>query len=176
MTEDRATMIDQPSTDRLPYPKDAFEFVRNGLPYAVRREHGEPTPELIGLEGWLAEQDIDYDELTELYEQGDLPTPVQELLEYLGGPETVNRHVSGQELCWGLRDLAVKRWGMLAKTVLRRWKVKRTEDFGKIVFALIDDGQLRKQPGDTLDDFKNVYDFDEAFDTTDLTDPTEQSD
>ena len=41
---------------------------------------------------------------------------------------------------------------------------------------MIDDGQLRKQPGDTLDDFKNVYDFDEAFDTTDLTDPTEQND
>ena len=71
-------------------------------------------------------------------------------------------------MCWGLRDLAVERWGLLAKTVLRQWKVKRTEDFGRIVFALIDEGRLRKQADDTIDDFRNVYDFDEAFDLADL--------
>jgi uncharacterized repeat protein (TIGR04138 family) len=166
-------MINSPKTDSLPYSDGAFEFVKQGLPFAVQREHGAPTPELVALERWLADRNIDYDELAELYERGELPTEIEELLEHLGGPERVNRHVTGQELCWGLRDLAVMRWGMLAKTVLRRWKVKRTEDFGKIVFALIEQGQLRKQPGDTLDDFKSVYDFDEAFDTADLSDPTE---
>jgi len=173
LTETSSDMIDCPKSESLPYPEGAFEFVKHGLPFAVQREHGAPTPELVALERWLAEQNLDYDELAELNEQEELPPEVDELLEQLGGPERVNRHVTGQELCWGLRDLAIMRWGMLAKTVLRRWKVKKTEDFGKIVFALIEQGQLRKQPGDTLADFRSVYDFNEAFETADLSDPAD---
>jgi uncharacterized repeat protein (TIGR04138 family) len=165
-------MIDRCQRDCLPYPEDAFQFVEEGLPYTVGREHGEPSPDLRRLEAWLHQQDIGYERLAELYESGGLPEPVRELIQELGGPERVNLHVSGQELCWGLRDLAVKRWGLLAKTVLRQWKVKRTEDFGRIVFALIDEGKLRKQAGDSIDDFRNVYDFDEAFDLADLSDTT----
>lgn len=163
-------MIDRCARDDLPYPDAAFQFVEQGLPYAVRREHGEPSPDLRQLEAWLQQQDIDYEKLLELHDSGELPGPVQELIQELGGVEQLNRHVSGQELCWGLRDLAVKRWGLLAKTVLRQWRVKRTEDFGRIVFALIDEGRLRKQADDSIDDFKNVYDFDEAFDLADLSD------
>ncbi|UCG32211.1 MAG: hypothetical protein JSU68_11150 [Phycisphaerales bacterium] len=169
-------MIDRCNRDYLPYPDDAFHFVEQGLPYTVRREHGEPSPDLRRLEAWLQEQDIGYEALAELYESGELPGPLQELIQELGGPEGLNRHVSGQELCWGLRDLAVKRWGLLAKTVLRQWKVKRTEDFGKIVFALIDEGKLRRQAGDSIDDFKNVFDFDEAFDLADLSDTPTSND
>jgi uncharacterized repeat protein (TIGR04138 family) len=161
-------MIDRRARDDLPYPDDAFQFVEQGLPYAVHREHGEPSPDLRQLEVWLQQQDVDFDKLIELYESGGLPGPVQELIQELGGPERLNRHISGQELCWGLRDLAVERWGLLAKTVLRQWKVKRTEDFGRIVFALIDEGRLRKQADDSIDDFRNVYDFDEAFNLADL--------
>ena len=50
---------------------------------------------------------------------------------------SVNRHVSGQQLCEGLRDYALLQWGMLAETVLRRWNITTTFDFGKIVFALL---------------------------------------
>lgn len=73
------------------------------------------------------------------------------------------RHVSGQELCVGLRDYAIKQFGGLARTVLRSWHVHRTEDFGRIVFALVDAGALRKTEEDSLEDFQGVYDFDEAF-------------
>lgn len=73
------------------------------------------------------------------------------------------QHVSGQELCLGLREFAVREYGMLAKTVLQSWGVQRTEDFGRIVFALVETGILRKSDDDTLADFTGVFDFDEAF-------------
>ncbi len=76
------------------------------------------------------------------------------------GPE---RHVSGQQLCIGLRDYAIRRYGMLARTVLDRWSVRKTDDFGKIVFAMIDAGVMRKSDDDSLTDFQDVYEFDEAF-------------
>ncbi|MBX3365425.1 MAG: hypothetical protein KF866_11775 [Phycisphaeraceae bacterium] len=77
--------------------------------------------------------------------------------------EDESRHVSGQQLCFGLKDFAVKQYGMLARTVLERWGVQGTEDFGRIVFAMIDAGLMRKTDEDSMDDFRSVYDFDEAF-------------
>lgn len=74
-----------------------------------------------------------------------------------------SRHVSGRQLCLGLRDYAIHRYGLLAKTVLNRWGVRDTEDFGKIVFALVDAGLMRKTDEDTLEDFQGVFDFDEEF-------------
>lgn len=74
------------------------------------------------------------------------------------------RHVSGQQLCLGLRDLAVQRYGLLARTVLGRWGVRKTDDLGTLVYALIDRGELRASENDSIDDFKGVFDFAEAFD------------
>lgn len=74
-----------------------------------------------------------------------------------------SRHVSGRQLCLGLRDYAIDRYGPLAKTVLNRWGLTCTEDFGKIVFALIDAKLMRKTDEDSLEDFRDVYEFDEAF-------------
>lgn len=73
------------------------------------------------------------------------------------------RHVTGQELCIGLRDFALDQYGFLARTVLDRWQVRRTEDFGRIVFALVDAGLMRKTDEDSLADFQGVFEFDEAF-------------
>lgn len=73
------------------------------------------------------------------------------------------RHIRGQEFCIGLRDLAIERWGLMAPAVLRHWKIHRTLDFGRIVFAMIDAGLMSKTEEDSLEDFRNVYDFDEAF-------------
>jgi uncharacterized repeat protein (TIGR04138 family) len=73
------------------------------------------------------------------------------------------RHVSGQQLCMGLRELAMQRWGLLAQCVLRKWGIRRTEDFGTIVYALIDREELRASDRDSIDDFAGVYDFDEVF-------------
>ena len=74
------------------------------------------------------------------------------------------RHITGQELLLGIRGYAMDQFGPLARTVLNYWGIKKTEDFGKIVFALVEVGILRKQPEDKIEDFKNVFDFKEAFD------------
>jgi uncharacterized repeat protein (TIGR04138 family) len=73
------------------------------------------------------------------------------------------RHISGQQLCEGLREFALAHWGMLAPLVLRRWNIRRTVDFGRIVFTLVDHGQMAKTQDDTLDDFRDLYDFAKAF-------------
>ena len=73
------------------------------------------------------------------------------------------RHVSGPQLCEGLRELAQRRWGMLARDVLRRWNITRTRDFGEIVFLLVNNKWMQKEPGDNIEDFDDVYDFGEAF-------------
>ena len=73
------------------------------------------------------------------------------------------RHVSGQQLCHGLRDVAIRRWGLMAKTVLNSWNVRETLDFGRIVYAMIENELMQKTEGDSLDDFRDVFDFDQAF-------------
>ncbi|MEZ6319346.1 MAG: hypothetical protein R3B49_11450 [Phycisphaerales bacterium] len=78
--------------------------------------------------------------------------------------EDESRHVSGHQLCLGLRDFGVQQYGLLARDVLNRWGIHETLDFGKIVFAMVEAGLMRKTDDDTLDDFRNVYQFDEAFD------------
>lgn len=73
------------------------------------------------------------------------------------------RHISGQQLCIGLRDFAIQQYGLLAPTVLRHWNVHRTDDLGRIVFAMIDEGMMSKTDDDTIEDFRAVFDFEEAF-------------
>ena len=76
------------------------------------------------------------------------------------------RHITGKELLEGIREYALEQFGALARTVLNYWGIFKTEDFGKIVFALVEVGVLRKQPEDKIEDFKDVYDFKQAFDKT----------
>jgi uncharacterized repeat protein (TIGR04138 family) len=76
----------------------------------------------------------------------------------------VSRHITGPQLCEGLRAYALSQWGMLAKVVLARWGIHSTLDFGRIVFALVDAGHMQKTENDTIEDFRNVYDFKTAFD------------
>jgi uncharacterized repeat protein (TIGR04138 family) len=73
------------------------------------------------------------------------------------------RHISGRELTQGVRDLAILRFGPMARTVLEHWGVRATSDVGEIVFALVECGILIKQDDDTPADFADVFDFDDAF-------------
>lgn len=73
------------------------------------------------------------------------------------------RHISGQQLCHGLRDYAVEQYGLLARTVLARWGIHRCEDFGRIVFAMVEAGLLTKTDEDRIEDFRGVFDFADAF-------------
>ena len=73
------------------------------------------------------------------------------------------RHITGQELAQGIRKYALDQFGPMVMTVLHHWGIRKTLDFGKIVFALIDVQLLSKQPEDKLEDFDKVYEFEEAF-------------
>lgn len=77
--------------------------------------------------------------------------------------EDAAHHVSGRELSEGLREYALLQWGLLARTVLRRWGITRTDDFGRIVFSLVENGWMSKTEEDTPEDFREVYDFALAF-------------
>jgi len=74
-----------------------------------------------------------------------------------------DKHVSGKELLEGVRDFIIEQYGPMSKTVLAHWGIKKTEDLGNIVFNLIDKQILSKTEEDSLEDFKNVYDFEAAF-------------
>jgi uncharacterized repeat protein (TIGR04138 family) len=84
-------------------------------------------------------------------------------IEYLQSRLKVRRHVTGAELSWACRDFAVRQFGLLAPQVLAYWGVKRTDDFGRIVFILVRAGLLSTQPSDREEDFAGVYQFDSAF-------------
>jgi uncharacterized repeat protein (TIGR04138 family) len=63
-----------------------------------------------------------------------------------------------------MRELALEQFGLLARVVLRQWGIESTDDVGRMVFELIERGEMRKTPRDRLSDFFDVYDFDEVFD------------
>jgi len=77
--------------------------------------------------------------------------------------EHESRHISGAELCEGLREFALQQYGLLASVVLRRWNITGTLDFGRIVFAMIESKMMSKTDGDKLEDFRGVYEFKKAF-------------
>jgi uncharacterized repeat protein (TIGR04138 family) len=48
-------------------------------------------------------------------------------------------------------------------TVFDSWGIRSSEDVGHMVFNLIGAGIFGKTEQDSIEDFKNVYDFEEAF-------------
>ena len=93
---------------------------------------------------------------------------VREALDYtqrLVGKETRGqiRHVTGQELLDGIRQFALNQFGPMVVTVFEEWGVRNCRDFGEIVFNMVESSLLAKTEKDTRDDFRNGYDFTEAF-------------
>ena len=77
--------------------------------------------------------------------------------------QKVAKHITGQQLCMGLKKYAIHRWGLMAKTVLEQWNIRSTMDFGRIVFLLIDSGWMAKSKSDRIEDFTDVFDFEVEF-------------
>ena len=72
-------------------------------------------------------------------------------------------HISGQELLEGVRVLGLRQYGPMAPVVFRHWGLQSTDDFGRIVFEMIERGEMRKSEQDQLSDFHALYAFDDAF-------------
>ena len=73
------------------------------------------------------------------------------------------RHVAGPELLEGVRQYALKEFGPMVITVFDNWGIHCCENIGHMVFNLIGAGIFGKTEEDSMEDFKNVYDFEEAF-------------
>jgi uncharacterized repeat protein (TIGR04138 family) len=73
------------------------------------------------------------------------------------------RHVTGPELLDGARQYALREFGPMVMTVFDNWGIHSCEDIGHMVFNLIGAGVFGKTEEDSIKDFKDVYDFEEAF-------------
>ncbi len=84
-------------------------------------------------------------------------------LEYCQQRRTERGHISGQELACACRDFALDRFGLAARMVLSHWGIESTDDLGRIVYILIGARLLIQHPTDRVEDFTQVYDFEEEF-------------
>jgi uncharacterized repeat protein (TIGR04138 family) len=74
------------------------------------------------------------------------------------------RHISGRELALACRDLAIERFGVLARLVLEHWGIRSSADIGDVVFTLVEMDFLLSQPDDRREEFVDAFDFGDAFD------------
>lgn len=74
-----------------------------------------------------------------------------------------HRHISGRELLEGIRKYGLRQYGPMTRTVFEHWGIKDTSDFGEVVFNLVEVGLMKGRPEDTKEEFRDVYDFESAF-------------
>lgn len=135
MTEELHPMTRLLRDDRR-YKFEAYQFVREGLDFAQ--------------------------EVMKFGAEEETEDPAEEPKKSRSRKKSA-RHVTGQQLCHALKQYAVKQYGLMAKLVLNSWGLKRTGDFGEIVYNLISIGAMSKSKRDRKEDFENVFDFDQAF-------------
>ncbi len=73
------------------------------------------------------------------------------------------RHITGQELLGGIREFALQQYGPMTMLLLEEWGIHNCADFGEIVFNMVEGNLLAKTETDSREDFKNGYEFFEAF-------------
>ncbi|MBM3961787.1 MAG: hypothetical protein FJ306_07800 [Planctomycetes bacterium] len=73
------------------------------------------------------------------------------------------RHVGGRELLIGIKEYASLQFGPMAPLVFERWGVRRSADFGEVVFNLVDAELLSRRATDSRLDFVDASDFRETF-------------
>ena len=84
-------------------------------------------------------------------------------LEFQQGRMEERRHITGAELAGAVRDLALDKFGVMARMVLEHWGVKQSANIGDVVFTLVDCGLLQALPSDSRDDFVDAVDFNRSF-------------
>jgi uncharacterized repeat protein (TIGR04138 family) len=90
---------------------------------------------------------------------------VMEALAYTQKKFNRPKHVKGMEMLIGLRELLLNQFGPMTMAVLNHWGIKSTEDFGNIVFNLVENRVLSKTEDDSIEEFRNGYDFGETFES-----------
>lgn len=141
------------------YPREAFGLVSEALPAAVDDVHGALGPAGLALRNFMQMHGVGPSDFAEAHAAGSLNPMAEAMLEQAGGIDSLDRHVSGADLCLTLRRIASKRWGMMARAVLASWDITSTMDLGRIVFEMVEHGALGKRPEDRIEDFKDAFDF-----------------
>ncbi len=72
-------------------------------------------------------------------------------------------HITGKQLCLGLAEFAAEKWGRMAKVTLNQLGIKSTQDFGNIVYLMVEHKWMHARPEDTIEEFGDVYNFEEVF-------------
>lgn len=162
-TTTTVTQSSVPAEKQLQYGDSAVRFLLESLEHAVESVHGPVSAEWRSVAQWLADHNLELNDLAARFEAKRLPAKIQQTVARLGGPAAFNRHVSGRQLCEGFRDHAKAKYGLLAGVVLRSWGIRKTRDIGTMVYELIEQGRLQRQPDDSIDDFNDVYDFRATF-------------
>jgi uncharacterized repeat protein (TIGR04138 family) len=88
---------------------------------------------------------------------------VYEALDYTVKQLEKKRHISGRELLEGIKNLALEQFGALAVMVFDVWGVRKTADFGNIVFNLVEAQMMSRSDEDSREDFEDVYEFRKVF-------------
>ncbi|MBU2600165.1 hypothetical protein KJ849_06290 [bacterium] len=84
-------------------------------------------------------------------------------LEYAQKKVNKYHHITGQELLEGIKEYALNEFGPTVYDVFKYWGINSSEDFGNIVFNMVDCGLMGKTEEDSLEDFKGGYDFKKVF-------------
>jgi uncharacterized repeat protein (TIGR04138 family) len=117
-------------------------------------------PRIVSL---ICKEDSRYDRKAYDFVRHGLDHTVKDIRKKDTSKSGKSRHVTGPELLDGLRVYALEQYGPLTKTVLNSWGIKRCQDFGEIVFNLIEYNAFSKTDSDRREDFAGLYDFDEVF-------------
>ena len=90
---------------------------------------------------------------------------VMEALSFTQKKYKRSKHVKSDEMLQGMKELLLKKFGPMTLTVLKHWGIKNTEDFGNIVFNLVENRVLSKTEDDNIEEFRDGYDFGEVFES-----------
>jgi uncharacterized repeat protein (TIGR04138 family) len=69
------------------------------------------------------------------------------------------QHISAAKLINSTKVIGHYVFGFLAKTVFNQWGINTTDDWGRVVWALVESGIWGKQEGDKQSDFDGLWDF-----------------
>jgi len=103
----------------------------------------------------LATQNEDYHKDAFYY----VAKAIESAHEAIRKDEQRRRHISGGELVKEMVKLVKHDFGYLGATVLTEWGIVATDDIGKIVFLMVENGVLSAQESDSIDDFKDLFDL-----------------
>ena len=119
MTDPKYSIYDLLQEDPR-YKLEAYEFVREALSFGQNvMDMGDPQPTDEASSGVVSGGSLEKSDQGE--DQADAPLELEPSLE---------RHVTGQQLCESIRKFALDQYGYMSKVVLNSWGVHETGDFG----------------------------------------------